>query len=91
MPKTTEKRYYRVDRRQIHFLKFILEGYDGVAVLTTIDPSEGLVVLHIGPGCQSMVDVIIQDLQKQVRIEPMVRSPKRRNNHSNLNCDSEGT
>jgi hypothetical protein len=67
----TVRRYYRIDRRQIHFLKFVLEGYDGVAVLRTIDPSEGLVVLHIGPGCQSMVDMIIQDLQRQVRIEPV--------------------
>ena len=71
MPITTVKRYYRIDRRQIHFLKFILEGYDGVAVLRTIDPSEGLVVLHIGPGCQGLVDIIIQDLQRQVRIEPV--------------------
>lgn len=71
MPKTTVKRYYRVDRGQIHFLKFVLEGYDGIAVLTTIDPQEGLVVLQIGPGCQSMVDMIIQDLQRHIRIERM--------------------
>ncbi len=71
MPKTTVKRYYRVDRGQIHFLKFVLEGYDGIAVLTTIDPREGLVVLQIGPGCQSMVDMIIQDLQRHIRIERM--------------------
>ncbi|UCD88347.1 MAG: DUF4911 domain-containing protein [Desulfobacterales bacterium] len=50
MVRNTVRRYYRIDRRQIHFLKFVLEGYDGVAVLRTIDPSEGLVVLHIGPG-----------------------------------------
>jgi len=69
MPKTTVKRYYRVDRGQIHFLKFVLEGYDGIAVLRTIDPQEGLIVLQIGPGCQSMVDMIIQDLQRHIRIE----------------------
>ena len=71
MPKTTVKRYYRVDRGQIHFLKFILEGYDGVAVLRTIDPQEGLVVLQIGPGCQSVVDMIIEDLERHIRIEPV--------------------
>ena len=71
MPETTVKRYYRIDRTQIHFLKFILEGYDGVAVLRTVDPSEGLVALHIGPGCQEMVDIIIQDLRRGVRIEPV--------------------
>jgi hypothetical protein len=71
MPKTTVKRYYRVDRGQIHFLKFILEGYDGVAVLRTIDPQEGLVVLQVGPGCQSVVDMIIKDLERHIRIEPV--------------------
>lgn len=70
MPKTTVKRYYRIDRGQIHFLKFILEGYDGVAVLKTLNPQKGLVVLHIGPGCQSTVDMIIRDLQRDIRIEP---------------------
>lgn len=69
MPKTTVKRYYRVDRGQIHFLKFILEGYDGVAVLRTLDSQKGLVVLQIGPGCQSIVDMIIDDLQRHIRIE----------------------
>jgi hypothetical protein len=65
------KKYYRVDRGQIHFLKFVLEGYDGIAVLSTMDPQEGLVVLYIGPGCQSIVDMIIQDLQRHIRIEPV--------------------
>jgi len=52
-------------------LRFILEGYDGVAVLETLDPEEGLVVLHVGPGCESTVDMIIGDLQRNIRIEPV--------------------
>jgi hypothetical protein len=28
---------------KIHFLKFILEGYDGLAIQSTIDPLEGVV------------------------------------------------
>ena len=71
MCSATVKQYYRVDRRQIHFLKFILEGYDGMAVVRTLDPPQGLVVLHIGPGCQSVVDMIVRDLRKQIRIEPV--------------------
>jgi hypothetical protein len=31
---------------RIHFLKFILEGYDGLAVLTTVDASQGLVEIR---------------------------------------------
>ena len=71
LPEKTVERYYRVDRKQIHFLKFVLEGYDGVAALTTIDPGKGLVVVRIGPGSQSLVDMIMADLQRQIRIEPV--------------------
>ncbi len=69
MRNATVRRYYRVDRREIHFLKFILEGYDGVAVVRTIDSPKGLVALHIGPGCQGVVDMIIEDLERDIRIE----------------------
>jgi hypothetical protein len=40
-------RYFRVDRRHIAYLRFILEGYDGLASLTTIDPHQGIVALSI--------------------------------------------
>ena len=71
MCNATVRKYYRVDRREIHFLKFILEGYDGVAVVRTIDPPKGLVALHIGPGCQGVVDMVIEDLEKEIKIEAL--------------------
>ena len=40
----TIKRYYRVDRREIAFLRFIFEAYDGLAVLETLDPEAGSIV-----------------------------------------------
>ncbi|MBW1896816.1 MAG: hypothetical protein JRI47_07130, partial [Deltaproteobacteria bacterium] len=46
----------------------------GVAVLRTIDPRRGLVVLHIGPGSQTVVDMIIEDLQRHIRIEAVEES-----------------
>ncbi len=65
----TTKKYYRVDRREIAFLKFILEAYDGLAVLTTIDSEKGIVVINIAPGCEADVEMILQDLKKNVMIE----------------------
>ncbi|MBW2100196.1 MAG: DUF4911 domain-containing protein, partial [Deltaproteobacteria bacterium] len=41
------KKYYRVDRRAISFLRFVFEAYDGIATLTTIDPDSGIVVFCI--------------------------------------------
>jgi hypothetical protein len=69
IPERSVKKYYRIDRREIHYLRFILEGYAGVAVMRTLDPQQGLVVLYVGPGCEEEVDMIVHDLQRHMRIE----------------------
>ena len=40
-----QRLYLRIASGQIAFLKFILEGYDGLAVLSTMDADTGLVRL----------------------------------------------
>lgn len=44
------RRYFRVDRRHIAYFRFILEAYEGIATLSTLDSREGTVVLMI-PEC----------------------------------------
>ena len=66
----TIKRYYRVDRREIAFIKFIFEAYDGIAVLETLDPKAGIVVFHIAPGCEPDADALLQELKREIMIEP---------------------
>jgi len=65
----TIQKTIRVDRREIAFLKFILEAYDGIAVLTTVDPALGVVLLRIPPGCIEEVEAILDSLKKEIRIE----------------------
>lgn len=43
-------RYFRVDRRDIAYFRFILEAYEGLAVLTTLDAGQGIVVVRF-PEC----------------------------------------
>lgn len=69
-PMETVKQYYRVDSREISFLRFILEGYDGLAVLTTLDARSGNVVLAVAPGCERDVAAVISGLQSEMLIEP---------------------
>lgn len=66
--KSTIRRYYRVDRREISFLKFILEAYDGIAVLTTVDPRDGVVFLTVAPGCEADVDQVMKVLARDIMI-----------------------
>jgi len=65
----TIKKFLRVDRREIYYLKFILEAYDGIATLTTIDAHQGIVMLRIAPGCEGDVEAVLQDLKKDIIID----------------------
>jgi hypothetical protein len=64
----TTRRSYRIDRRQIGFVKFILEAYDNVAVLTTVNARQAVVQVTIAPGCEAMVDDIMTDLAGEIEM-----------------------
>lgn len=74
MPKTGPnclKRQLLMEPRQIHTLRFILEAYEGIAVLTTLDSKLGLVELSIAPGCESDVLSILKAEQEQLKTRPV--------------------
>ena len=65
----TIKRYYRVDRSAIAYLKFIIESYDGIATLRTLDPVMGTICLSIAPGCECDVDLVMANMETEIMIE----------------------
>lgn len=65
----TIHRQYRIDRRRISYIKFILEAYEGVAGMTTIDPELGVLRFYIAPGCEREFDDLIHGLGKEIMIE----------------------
>jgi len=69
-PGKSSKRYYRVDRREISYLRFIFEAYDGMATIETLNPESGLIVIYIAPGCVSDVEMVLRDLENNIMIEP---------------------
>lgn len=42
-PETLVQVCYRVDKRQIGYLRFTLEGYDGLGFIRTLDAGGGLI------------------------------------------------
>ena len=62
-------RHYRVDKREISFLRFILEAYDGIALLTTLDPASGIIEIRVAPGCEEELDEILEELKSNILIE----------------------
>ena len=39
-------------------------------IVSTLDPEAGSIVFHIAPGCERDVETILQDLQKDIMMEP---------------------
>jgi Domain of unknown function (DUF4911) len=68
-PMKTIQKKYRVDRKKIGFIKFIFEAYEGIAVVSTIDPKKNLLMLSIAPDLLEESDMIVGDLRKDFLFE----------------------
>lgn len=67
----TIHKLFQVDKSRIGFLKFIFEAHDGLAVITTLDPKEGVVRFAIAPGCTEEVEAVLADLKKDMAIHEL--------------------
>jgi len=72
----TVSRYYRLHRKDIAYFKFIIESYEGMAVVRTKDPREAIVELMVAPGWEKDLDKILEGLGKEIQIEPLSLDPQ---------------
>lgn len=54
--------YLRIAPCRIHFLRFILEGYDGLAILSTVDVRGGLVLIRYPDTNAPVLFALLSDL-----------------------------
>ena len=57
------RKIYRIDRREIYFLRFLLEAYEGAASMTTLDAQEGTIALDVAPGREKEADAIMGEIE----------------------------
>ena len=62
-----------IDPERIYFLKFILEGYDGLAIQSTIDARSGIVEIRYPPEMKKDVELLLAEL------EPIISKPSSKN------------
>ncbi len=67
----TQSKYFRVHRKDIAYLKFIIESYEGMAIVRTQDPYEAIVELMVAPGWEKDLEEVLEGLRKEIRIEPL--------------------
>ncbi|KPK28102.1 MAG: hypothetical protein AMJ61_03540 [Desulfobacterales bacterium SG8_35_2] len=51
---------------RIHFLKFILEGYDGLAILSTVDSRQGIVEIRYPLEIERDLKKILHNIEPQI-------------------------
>jgi hypothetical protein len=77
-------RYYQIESRNIVLFKSILEGYEGLAVVRTVHPEQGIVQLLISPDFINDVETILKKMDSIMRIIPLSHPgpflEKRKNN-----------
>jgi hypothetical protein len=56
------KRCFRLDRANIAYLRFILEGYDGLVFLRTLDPRAALVEVAYPASCRADAEALLAAL-----------------------------
>lgn len=71
-PGTCIKHRALMDPARIHHLRFILEAYEGMALVTTLDRNLGLVLLSIAPGCEEDVLAILHAERFQLGLRKIV-------------------
>ncbi|MBW2076819.1 MAG: DUF4911 domain-containing protein [Deltaproteobacteria bacterium] len=65
-PSTTQtyKHILSIEKSEICYLQWIIESYEGMAVMRTIDPMNGTVEISIAPGCTEEILSVIEHLKE---------------------------
>ena len=80
----TMKWTFKVNRKDIHYLRTTIEAYDGMAVVRTVasgedgavrrqmEPREATIELLIAPGCEDLISRLIAALREKegIPLEP---------------------
>ncbi|MCK4837425.1 MAG: DUF4911 domain-containing protein [Desulfobulbaceae bacterium] len=55
--------YTRIPLCKVALLKFLLEGYDGLAILTTVNREIGLISIRYFPSCRDELVGMLESIQ----------------------------
>ena len=61
----TSKYIFSVRRNEICYLQWIIESYDGMASMRTINPVNGEIEISLPPGCEEEIFSLINYLKEE--------------------------
>jgi hypothetical protein len=59
-------RLFLIDRRHLAYLKFIIEGYDGLALVSTVDRKAPLVKITSTSSLATELDLLLRALSEDI-------------------------
>lgn len=59
-------RYFRVERRDIVFLKFITEAHEGLSTMSTVDNKQGVVAITFEPWAARDISSLLESLGREI-------------------------
>lgn len=62
-------RYFKVKRGDLVFLKFILEAYEGMSTLSTVEPMEAIVRLSVPSGFDTDMQSLLDFLSAEISLQ----------------------
>jgi hypothetical protein len=65
-------RYFRVDRRDLVYLKFILEAYEGMSTLTTVQREGVIVRLTVPTGFATDMQELLAAVSAEIPLQETV-------------------
>ena len=57
------KKYFQLERKNIAIVQFIIEGYEGMATVTTMDSQKALIRVSIIPDYISVINELLEHLK----------------------------
>ena len=69
--KTTAK-FYRVNPKDICFIRYVFEAHDGLAVISTLSGKKDTIALRSAPGCEEDVLRIVSGLKQDLVMEEQI-------------------
>ena len=65
------RKHFIIPPPRIHFLRFILEAYEGIGLVTTLDANLGLIEVSIAPGCEEEIAQILSGEAENLQLRPV--------------------
>ncbi|MDO9528671.1 MAG: DUF4911 domain-containing protein [Syntrophales bacterium] len=69
------KKFLKLNRKDISYMQFLIESYEGLATVTTVDKNVAIIKLSIMPDSVSDVDKILDSIRKEVHFTEERSSP----------------